>query len=261
MSDTKLDEVMISRAIVKTYTDILLDSLDLDVAVVGGGPAGLMAAYFLGMKGRKVALFDRKLSIGGGIWGGGIGFNVVVIQEDGRQLTDQIGLESKEFAPGYFTVDSIQFVAALIRSAGKAGVKIFNLSTIEDVMVKDGRICGVVLNHSAIEKLGLHVDPISIRAKYVIEATGHPMEILHKVQEKNDIALATPTGKIMGESSMQANTAEESVPENTIEIVPGMYVVGMAANAAMGAYRMGPIFGGMLLSGRKAALEIDKKLG
>jgi len=261
MSDTIIDEVMISRAIVKTYSDILLDSLDLDVAIVGGGPAGLMAAYFLGKSGRKVALFDRKLSIGGGIWGGGIGFNVVVVQEAGRKLLEEIGLETKKFAPDYFTVDSIQFVAALIRAAGKAGARIFNLSTIEDVMVKDGRVNGVVLNHSAIEVAGLHVDPISIRAKYVIEATGHPMEILNKVQDKNDIPLATPTGKIMGESSMSANVGEASVPENTIEIAPGLYIVGMAANAAMGAFRMGPIFGGMLLSGQKAAFEINEKLG
>jgi ribulose 1,5-bisphosphate synthetase/thiazole synthase len=34
----------------------------------------------------------------------------------------------------------------------------------------------------------------------------------------------------------------------------------MAANAVFGAHRMGPIFGGMLLSGKKIADEILKKL-
>ncbi len=261
MSDTIIDEVMISKAIIQTYHEILMDSLDLDVAIVGGGPAGLMAAYYLASLGRKTALFERKLSIGGGIWGGGIGYNVVVVQDEGRRLMEEIGLEVKEFAPGYFTADSIQFVAALIRAAGQAGARIFNLSTVEDVMVKEGRVCGVVLNHSAIEVAGLHVDPISIRAKYVIDATGHPMEILHKVQQKTDIPLATPTGKLVGERSMNAPLGEASVPKNTIEIAPGLYVVGMAANAAMGAFRMGPIFGGMLLSGRKAAREINERLG
>ncbi|HON77179.1 MAG TPA: ribose 1,5-bisphosphate isomerase, partial [Spirochaetota bacterium] len=41
--------------------------------------------------------------------------------------------------------------------------------------------------------------------------------------------------------------------ENTREICPNVYVAGMSANAAFGGPRMGPIFGGMLLSGKKAA--------
>jgi len=36
-------------------------------------------------------------------------------------------------------------------------------------------------------------------------------------------------------------------------------VAGMSANAAFGGPRMGPIFGGMLLSGRKAAEMILKE--
>jgi thiamine thiazole synthase len=34
----------------------------------------------------------------------------------------------------------------------------------------------------------------------------------------------------------------------------------MAANAAFGSYRMGPIFGGMLLSGEKVAILITEEL-
>ena len=48
--------------------------------------------------------------------------------------------------------------------------------------------------------------------------------------------------------------------ENTREVYPGIYVVGMGANAVYGSPRMGPVFGGMLLSGMKAAEEIDKRL-
>jgi thiamine thiazole synthase len=47
---------------------------------------------------------------------------------------------------------------------------------------------------------------------------------------------------------------------NTREVFPGLYVCGMAANATFGSYRMGPIFGGMLLSGEKVATLIVEQL-
>ena len=45
-------------------------SLDLDVTIVGAGRAGLTAAYLLARDGFNVAVFERKLSVGGGMWGG-----------------------------------------------------------------------------------------------------------------------------------------------------------------------------------------------
>ena len=48
-------------------------------------------------------------------------------------------------------------------------------------------------------------------------------------------------------------SAERLTVENTKRICPGVYVAGMSANAAFGGPRMGPIFGGMLLSGKKVA--------
>ena len=48
-------------------------------------------------------------------------------------------------------------------------------------------------------------------------------------------------------------TGEEEVVKGTKEIYPGLYVCGMAASAVSGTPRMGPIFGGMLLSGKKVA--------
>jgi thiamine thiazole synthase len=67
----------------------------------------------------------------------------------------------------------------------------------------------------------------------------------------------------MGERSMWAEVAERDIMENTKEVYPGLIVTGMAANAVCGTPRMGPIFGGMLLSGRRAAevaIEILQQL-
>ena len=46
---------------------------------------------------------------------------------------------------------------------------------------------------------------------------------------------------------------EKQVVEYTGEICPGLYAAGMSVSALKGTPRMGPIFGGMLLSGRRAA--------
>ena len=64
-----LDDIVISRAILEEWGKDMIDSLESDVAIVGGGPAGLTAGYYLAKKGFKVVLFERKLSIGGGMWG------------------------------------------------------------------------------------------------------------------------------------------------------------------------------------------------
>lgn len=76
-------ETQISKGIIQTYFNKLEKNLSLDVAIVGGGPSGIVAAYYLAKAGKRVALFDRKLSPGGGMWGGAMMFNQVVIQKGG----------------------------------------------------------------------------------------------------------------------------------------------------------------------------------
>jgi len=127
-------------------------------------------------------------------------------------------------------------------------------------MVRKDKVCGLVLNWSSVEMAGLHIDPIAMMAKYVIDATGHPAEIAHLLENKQGVKLKTKTGKVMGEKSMWADVGEKSIIKNTLEIYPGVYVSGMAANAVFGGQRMGPIFGGMLLSGKKVASMLSAKL-
>jgi thiazole-adenylate synthase len=68
----------------------------------------------------------------------------------------------------------------------------------------------------------------------------------------------------MGEKSMWAEVGEEEIIQNTREVYPGLIVAGMAANATCGSPRMGAIFGGMLLSGKRAAeiaMGVDRDIG
>ncbi|MCF7916598.1 MAG: sulfide-dependent adenosine diphosphate thiazole synthase, partial [Candidatus Omnitrophica bacterium] len=131
---------------------------------------------------------------------------------------------------------------------------------VEDIMVKRGRVCGLVINWAAADVAKLHVDPLTIEAKVVIDATGHPTEVTKVVETKSGLQLKTKTKKVLGEKSMWAEKAENTVEKNTKEVCPGLFVAGMAANAVFGSPRMGPIFGGMLLSGEKVAKLITKKI-
>ena len=248
-----LNEVVITRAIVERFSQKFLEYTEMDTAIVGAGPSGLVAAYFLAKAGRKVAIFERKLSIGGGMWGGGMMFNEIVVQEEGKEILDMFGISTREYEPGYYTADAVESVTTICSHAMKAGAKVFNCMSVEDVIIREGRVTGLVVIWSPVEMAGLHVDPLSISAKHVIDATGHATEVLHVIERKADIVLNTKTGKIMGERSMWADKAERLTIENTKEICPGVFTSGMAANAAFGGPRMGPVFGGMLLSGKKVA--------
>lgn len=244
-----MDEVIISKAITETYLKDLLESMEVEVAIVGAGPSGMTAAYYLAKKRVKVTIFERKLSVGGGMWGGGMMFNRIVVQPEGKEILDELGITTEEYQKGYYTADAVEATSTLCSQTVKAGARIFNLLSVEDVMIReDDRITGLVLNWSAVSLANLHVDPLAMRAKLVIDATGHDAEVCRIVARKTGAKL-----EIRGEKSMWAEVGEKAIVENTKQVCPGLLVAGMAANAVFNSPRMGPIFGGMLLSGKKVA--------
>ena len=250
----QLDDITISKAITESFIKDFQGAMDIEVAIGGAGPAGMTAAYYLAKEGIKTAVFERNLRPGGGMPGGGMMFNTIVVQEEAKEILDEFDVRTREYEKGYYTADSVEASSAICLKAIQAGAKIFNLMNIEDVMIrKNDRITGLVLNWSAVTLAGLHVDPLSIRSKVVIDATGHASEICHIVVNKLGGRLRTEGGGIMGERSLWAEVAERKIMENTKEVYPGLIVAGMAANAVCGGPRMGPIFGGMLLSGKRAA--------
>jgi thiazole biosynthesis enzyme len=258
----QLDDVTISRVITKNFAAEFQDALDVDVAIGGAGPSGMTAAYYLAKEGIKTVIFEKSLRPGGGMPGGGMMFNTIVVQEAARAILDEFGIRNREYEKGYYTADSIEASSAICLKAIQAGAKIFNLMSIEDVMIRENdRVTGLVLNWTAVTMAGLHVDPLSVRSKLVIDATGHAAEICHIVVDKLCGKLDTEGGGIMGEKSMWAEVAEKRIMENTREVYPGLIVAGMAANAVCGTHRMGPIFGGMLLSGKRAAEVALERLG
>jgi thiamine thiazole synthase len=248
-----ISDVTVTRAITERFFEKLSSAVELDVAIVGAGPAGLVAGGYLARAGKKVALFESKLSTGGGIWGGGMLFNEIVVQDDALPVLDDFGIEHRPYGDGYHTADSVHTAAALAYAATRDGLVVFNGCRVEDVLFREGRVSGVVVLWSAVDIAGLHVDPLSISAGIVLDATGHDADVTRTTVRKEGVALRTKTGGVVGERSMCADAGEAAVVGNTREVFPGLYVAGMAAGAVHGAPRMGPIFGGMLLSGRKVA--------
>lgn len=253
-------ETQITEAIVSRYFEKFRSSLHVDVAVAGAGPSGLTAAALLAESGFSVSLYEKKLSPGGGIWGGGMLFPEIVVGSEALHLLEKFGIRYHEFSEDTYTADSVQTAAALIYRATLAGVRFFNAVSVEDVLLHQGRVNGFVINWTPVEMAGLHVDPLAVSSRVSLDATGHPLEIVNILKRKNNIVLNTANGEIIGEGSMEADSAERAVVENTGEIFPGLFVSGMAASAAKGSPRMGPVFGGMLCSGEKVAHQIKKAL-
>ncbi|MCF7854288.1 MAG: sulfide-dependent adenosine diphosphate thiazole synthase [Candidatus Pacebacteria bacterium] len=246
-------EEKISGAIIRRYFAKLEKHLTVDVAIVGAGPSGLVAAHDLARAGKQVAVFERKLAPGGGTWGGGMLFNEAVIQKDALPVVEDFGVSYLEENDDLYTVDTVELAAGLIMGARKAGAVIFNSVSVEDIVFKNDAVGGVVIQWTPVERLGMHVDPIVITAKAVLDGSGHPSEVTSLATKKAGISIDTLSGQIMGERPMWVEEGEAATVASTKRLYPGLYVSGMAANNVSGGFRMGPIFGGMLKSGRKVA--------
>lgn len=256
-------EEQISGAIVRSFFKKLERNLAVDVAVVGAGPSGLVAAHDLAKSGLKVAIFESKLAPGGGVWGGGMLMNEVVVQNDAAEILHDFNIATVPLngnGGAYQTVDSVEMASGLIFGARKAGAVIFNTVAVEDIVMREGRVAGVVINWNPVRRLDMHVDPIVVTARAVLDGTGHPSEIVNKAVNKAGVKVDSPTGGILGEKPMWMEDGERTTVENTKRLFPGLYASGMAANNVQGGFRMGPIFGGMLKSGRKIAKLIAEDL-
>ncbi|MFQ3550382.1 MAG: sulfide-dependent adenosine diphosphate thiazole synthase [Armatimonadota bacterium] len=249
----KISDVEVSRIIMKEYFDTLENALESDVIIVGGGPSGLVAGYTLAEQGKKVVIMEKRLSPGGGIWGGGKGFNKVVLEKSVEDICSEIGFKYKE-TESYLVVDAVLLASALIKKAIDSGVILLNLFSIEDVYFNEKReLAGVVVNDTAYKMTNLHVDPLTFRSKFVMDSTGHEAVVSNCLAKRGILELK-------GEDTMNAQLGEEGVVENTKEVYPGLIVTGMASAQFFGTPRMGPIFGGMLISGKKAADIVLSKI-
>ena len=249
-----ISDLEVTRLIVQDYFRMLQDSIESDVIIVGGGPSGLVAGYTLAEQGKKVVVMEKRLSPGGGVWGGGKGFNKVILERCVSDILEEIDVKAVE-RDGYLIVPAVLLAAALIKKTVESGVVVLNLFAVEDVYLNEAReLAGVVANDTAYKMTNLHVDPLTFGSKIVMDSTGHEAVVANCLVKRGIL-------EMKGEDGMNAQLGEQGVVDGTKEVYPGLIVTGMASAQFHGTCRMGPIFGGMLLSGKKAAEIAMEKLG
>jgi len=239
----------VTRAILGSFTGELEKYVSSDVIVVGAGPSGLICARQLAEQGSRVLLIERNNYLGGGFWIGGFLMNKLTVRSPGHTELEKLGVRLTENTAGLYVADAPEACSKLIASTCDAGVKVLNMTSVDDVVIRNSRVCGVVANWTPVGALPRQitcVDPVSFEADVVVDATGHDAAVAEKLACRGLVNLA-------GMGAMDAESSEDAVVEGTGELFPGLIVCGMSVSTARGLPRMGPTFGGMLLSGLRAA--------
>ncbi len=250
-------ESQITSAIVAGFVKEFERYVESEVIIVGGGPSGLMAARELASRDVKVLLIERNNYLGGGFWLGGFLMNKITVRSPAEKILDELGVPYEESeTKGLFVSDATHACSKLIAATCDSGAKILNMVTLDDVVLHDGLVCGVVVNWTAVTTLPgpiACVDPVSLESQLVIDATGHDAVVVKRLEVRKLL-------KTKGEGAMWVDASENLVVEHTSEFYPGLIVTGMAVSTAFGLPRMGPTFGAMLLSGKKAGEIALEKL-
>ena len=255
-----LREAEITRNIAREYFREFDQLIESDVLIVGSGPSGLVCGKELAASGLKVVIIEQMNHLGGGFWNGGYLMNKAAIAHPAQEILQKIGVPCKEASKEMYIVDPPHATGKLIGAAFDAGVKVLNMTKVVDLVLRgeERRLEGAVVNWYPLEAMGhdaAHVDPIALESKVVVDATGHDAVTLRLLAKRN-LFRAVP-----GNGAMWVDKSEEMVLENTGEVYPNLFVVGLSVAAVYGSPRMGPSFGAMLLSGKKGADLIRKKLG
>ena len=185
--------------------------------------------------------------------------NKLTVRAPGQEALKELGIPYVKYTEGLYVADGPHACSKLIASACDAGAKFANMTVFDDVVLREGnRVAGVVVNWTPVGALPREitcVDPVALEAKVVLDSTGHDACVVKKLEERGLI-------EAPGFGAMWVERSEDLVIEHTKEVHPGLVACGMSVTTTFGLPRMGPTFGAMLLSGKKAAkiiLDILKR--
>ena len=244
------NESHVTKAIIEGFMSELLEYTESDVIIIGAGPSGLMCSRELARNKIKVLVIENNNYLGGGFWIGGYLMNKLTVRKPADEILTELGIPFRSTEQGLAVADGPHACSKLIASACDAGAKFINMTKFDDVVLRENnRVAGVVINWTPVSALPREitcVDPVALEGKLIIDATGHDAAVVNALQRRK--LLDAP-----GFGAMWVDKSEDLIVEYTKEIHPGLVVTGMAVSTAFGLPRMGPTFGGMLMSGRRAA--------
>ncbi len=249
-------EVDITRAIADEFHSVLVDRAESDVIIIGAGPAGLTASRELALMGFKTLVIEQNNYLGGGYWLGGYMMNPVTVRAPAQKIWDELGIPYKRVSEGLYLTPGPHAVSKLIAAACDAGVKFLNLTKFDDLVLKKGRVSGVVVNWMPVSALPRNitcVDPVALESKIVIDASGHDSVAVKRLVDRKLV-------EWKGMDPMWVDDGENKVVYRTGEVYPGLVAAGMSVTETYGIARMGPTYGSMLLSGKKAAEVTASKI-
>lgn len=252
-----VDEKDVTKAIVGSFMRQFEEYAESDVIIIGGGPSGLMAGKELAARGVKTLIVERNNYLGGGFWIGGYLMNKVTLRAPANEALDELEIPYEEAQTGLYVADGPHACSKLIAAACDAGVKFANMTIFEDVVIRENnRVAGAVINWTPIASLPREitcVDPVALEAGVIVDATGHDACVVSRLEERG-------LAETVGYGAMWVERSEDLIVEHTGELIPGLVITGMSVSTVYGLPRMGPTFGAMLLSGKRAAEVILEKM-
>jgi thiazole biosynthesis enzyme len=239
-----VSEKEITRSIATMFMETMNEYTDSDVIIIGAGPAGLSAGRELGKLGLKTLIIEQNNYIGGGYWVGGYMMNPVTVRSPAHKIWDELGVPYRIIREGLYATWGPHACSKLIAATCDAGVRFLQLTKFDDLVIKNKRVSGVVVNWMPVS---------AFESKIVIDASGHDSVAVKRLMERGFV-------KWKGMDPMCVEGGEDAVVNHTGEVFPGLIATGMSVTETHGLPRMGPTFGSMLLSGKKAAEIAARKL-